>query len=202
MRRPRLARCAHGTASIESILSGRQAGSSILLFFLVKFQFALPVLSSKWLGLGEAKAWVEEHGDNKTHILSALFEARTNVKLVCWPKALWECCCHKAFRKSQIYQYFLQAWPWAFSDKKKNHSAEVLVSQGTERMRLVWFSSWAFRISMVWLVHKDPPHTPYTLYSLLQWNWFSDVTGCMLLRCIQWPQRTNFTAPGCTHACT
>ena len=59
-------------------------------------------------------------------------------------------------------------------------------------------------------------------YSLVQWNWFSDVTGCMQLRCIQWPQRIytgsppllsdlycvyvcwmehdgpNFTAQGCT----
>ena len=70
------------------------------------------------------------------------------------------------------------------------------------------------------------------MYSLVQWNWFSDVTdacnsgassdhrepislhravqsgvvklvpdvtGCMKFRCIQWPQRTNFTAPGCTY---
>ena len=29
-------------------------------------------------------------------------------------------------------------------------------------------------------------------------HWFSDVTGCMKFRCIQWHQRTNFTAPGCT----
>ena len=36
------------------------------------------------------------------------------------------------------------------------------------------------------------------MYSLVQWNWSSDVTWCMQLRCIQWPQRTNFTAPDCT----
>ena len=35
-------------------------------------------------------------------------------------------------------------------------------------------------------------------YSLVQWNWFSDITGCMTFRCIQWRQRTNFTAPSCT----
>ena len=32
-----------------------------------------------------------------------------------------------------------------------------------------------------------------SLNSLVQWNWFSDVTGCMKFRCIQWRQRTNFT---------
>ena len=34
-------------------------------------------------------------------------------------------------------------------------------------------------------------------YSLVQWNWFSDVIGCLLLRCIQQRQRTNFIARGC-----
>ena len=34
-------------------------------------------------------------------------------------------------------------------------------------------------------------------YSLVQWNWFSDVTGCTWISCIQWRQRTHFTAPGC-----
>ena len=35
--------------------------------------------------------------------------------------------------------------------------------------------------------------------SLVQWNWFSDVTGCTWLTCIclHWRQSTNFTAPGC-----
>ena len=35
------------------------------------------------------------------------------------------------------------------------------------------------------------------MYSLVQWNWFSDVTGCTWVTCIQWCQRTNFIAPGC-----
>ena len=35
------------------------------------------------------------------------------------------------------------------------------------------------------------------VYSLVQWNWFSDVAWSMKIRCIQWRQRTNFTAPGC-----
>ena len=35
------------------------------------------------------------------------------------------------------------------------------------------------------------------MYSLVQWNWFSDVTGCTWISSIQWRQRTNFTAPGC-----
>ena len=30
-------------------------------------------------------------------------------------------------------------------------------------------------------------------YTLVQWDWFSDITGCMWLKCIQWLQRTNFT---------
>ena len=39
------------------------------------------------------------------------------------------------------------------------------------------------------------------MYSLEQWNWFSDVTGCTWVTCIQWRQRTSFTAPGCTYVC-
>ena len=35
------------------------------------------------------------------------------------------------------------------------------------------------------------------MYSLVQRNWLSDVTGCTWVTCIQWRQRTNFTAPGC-----
>ena len=38
------------------------------------------------------------------------------------------------------------------------------------------------------------------MYSLVQWTWFqvSDITWCNWISCIQWRQRTNFTAPGCT----
>ena len=32
---------------------------------------------------------------------------------------------------------------------------------------------------------------------LFERHWFSDVTGCAWATCIQWRQRTNFTAPGC-----
>ena len=41
----------------------------------------------------------------------------------------------------------------------------------------------------------EPAH-----YSLVQWNWFSDVTGCTRVTCVQWRPRTNinFTALGCT----
>ena len=39
------------------------------------------------------------------------------------------------------------------------------------------------------------------MYSLVQWNWFSAVTRCTWVVCIQWRQRTNFTAPGCMHSC-
>ena len=37
------------------------------------------------------------------------------------------------------------------------------------------------------------------MYSLVQWNWLSAaaVTGCTWVTCIQWRQRTDFTAPGC-----
>ena len=31
------------------------------------------------------------------------------------------------------------------------------------------------------------------VYSLVQWNWFSMVTGCTWVTCIQWRQRANFT---------
>ena len=36
------------------------------------------------------------------------------------------------------------------------------------------------------------------LYSPVQWNWFSGVTGCTWISCIPWRQRTNFTTPGST----
>ena len=35
------------------------------------------------------------------------------------------------------------------------------------------------------------------MYSLVQWTWFSDVSECSWITCIQWRQRTNFTTPGC-----
>ena len=35
----------------------------------------------------------------------------------------------------------------------------------------------------------------------MQWNWFSDVTAAAAVTCIQWRQRTNFTAPDCTCRC-
>ena len=34
-------------------------------------------------------------------------------------------------------------------------------------------------------------------YSLVQWNWYSDVTVCTCITCIHWCQGTNFTAPSC-----
>ena len=43
---------------------------------------------------------------------------------------------------------------------------------------------------------SKPSHVPY---SLVQWNWFSGVTGSTWITCIQWGQRANFTAPGCGH---
>ena len=36
-----------------------------------------------------------------------------------------------------------------------------------------------------------------TFYSRVQWNWFSDISGCTWISYIRWCQRTNFTAPGC-----
>ena len=45
--------------------------------------------------------------------------------------------------------------------------------------------------------HKGTSTRTRYKYSLVQWNWFSDVTGCMKFRCIQCRQRTNFTAQGC-----
>ena len=35
-------------------------------------------------------------------------------------------------------------------------------------------------------------------YSLVLNNWFSDIIACTVVACIQWRQRTNMTAPGCT----
>ena len=41
------------------------------------------------------------------------------------------------------------------------------------------------------------PTSGQGLYSLVQWNWFSHVTGCTWISYIQWRQIANFTAPGC-----
>ena len=42
----------------------------------------------------------------------------------------------------------------------------------------------------------------HSMCSLVQWNWFSDVTGCMQQLQLQWRRWANFTAPGCTcHLC-
>ena len=38
------------------------------------------------------------------------------------------------------------------------------------------------------------------VYSLMQWNGLSDVTGCTWVVFIQWRQRIDFTAPGCSRA--
>ena len=54
-------------------------------------------------------------------------------------------------------------------------------------------------ISWPWLTIQYPPDVEqqcstsisdytFTVYSLVQWNWFSGVTGCMKFRCIQWRQ--------------
>ena len=55
-----------------------------------------------------------------------------------------------------------------FLEKKNTwrglHSAELPVSQGTERMRLVLSSSWAFWYRWFSLC-KRPTHIPYTLYT-------------------------------------
>ena len=42
----------------------------------------------------------------------------------------------------------------------------------------------------LWHTHTHT-HTHTRTHSLVQWNWFSDITGCMAFRCIQWRQRTN-----------
>ena len=93
-------------------------------------------------------------------------------------QALCEFFRQEAFRKFQIHQNFLQAWPWAFS-KKKKHAAELPVSQGTEtiedatRARFVLVVSFRFLISMVQLVQEDATHIPYTLYTRIhiqQWK--------------------------------
>ena len=59
-------------------------------------------------------------------------------------------------------------------------------------------------IAVMCMSHWPVGHFVYSkflLYSLVQWNWLSDITGCMKFRCIQWCQRTNFTAPGCNYTC-
>ena len=67
---------------------------------------------------------------------------------------------------------FLQAWPWAFSKKKKTRCGIACVPGDWEdATRFVFVVS--FLISMVQLVQEDPTHIPYTLYTRIhiqQWK--------------------------------
>ena len=65
-----------------------------------------------------------------------------------------------------------------------------------------WPPRW-YWLSLYWLM-LTLAHWPKrfwcimsSMYSLVQWNWFSDITECTWVTCIHWRQRTNFTAPGC-----
>ena len=92
---------------------------------------------------------------------------------------------------------------WAFGTFSVPHTSTLLTvidqatvallcGSWTDKMRL--FTTYPDQLQSV---YPALPLHERVVYSLVQWNWFSVVTGCTWVTCIQWRQRTNFTAPGC-----
>ena len=82
-------------------------------------------------------------------------------------------------------QFYLCRTKW----REKLHWLRMIPTRASFRV----YSSTLSGLALNVFLEQSP------LYSLVQWNWFSDVTWCTRDTCIQWRQRTNFTALGCTH---
>ena len=85
---------------------------------------------------------------------------------------------------------------------RTNTETEIKLFRNAQWSCGKWNCLWAkthFWINWMFVLIGKPPIGALTAYSLVQWNWFSDVTWCTWATCIQWRQRTNFTAPDCTY---
>ena len=122
---------------IDSVRVDRQAGLSLLLFFLVKFQLALPVWPSYMIRAGRSHR-VEDYGNNT---LSVLFKLKLE-QMSCSSVDPKHCVSFSARRPFESPQFTkISCKPGHGLSRKKKHAAELPVSQGTERMRLVLSSS-------------------------------------------------------------
>ena len=97
-------------------------------------------------------------------VSSLQVEARTNVMFVCWPKALplWVLPPGGLSESPKFTK--ISCKPGHGLSRKKKNTLPVHVSQGTERMRLVLSSSWAFWYRCFSLCKKTP-HTYPTHYT-------------------------------------
>ena len=136
-----IAGCAHGTASSESIRFCPSWSTSWLIPFAVNAVLSCKV-PARFTGLAVVMIragrshGVEDHG---YYTLSVLFKLKLE-QMPCLsvgvlpPRGLSE---SRKFTK-------ISCKPGHGLSRKKKHAAELPVSQGTERMRLVLSSSWAF----------------------------------------------------------
>ena len=114
----------------------------------------------------------------------------------CWARFAW---------KDARPPLFFPTTKWR---KKSLNSVTVHLSSWRIEFGLHLFLS----ITIISCMHKGVLHLEAThtltnvqnsyqyqsprMYSLMQWNWFSGVTGCTWISCIQWRQSTNLTASG------
>ena len=100
----------------------------------------------------------------------------------------FSCSGHKTVSKPKLVKFFCQ--------KKK-----PMPGRPSTKFTLTMFSISTVTmdtINAALLSENCPLGVSCTEYSLVQWNWFSDVTACTWLTCNKWRQRAIFTAPGCT----
>ena len=122
MHRPLLAGCAHGTASIESILSELINKLHWLKPFAVlscEVPARFTCLAIVMIRAGRSHG-VEDHGNNT---LSVLFKLKLEQMscLSCWPKALCECCRQEPFESPKFPKISCKPGHWLSRKKKKQH---------------------------------------------------------------------------------
>ena len=123
---------------IDSVRVDRQAGSSLSAVLSCKVPARFTCLAVVMIWAGRSRG-VEDHGNNTLSVLFKLkLEQMSCFMFVCWPKALCRCCRQEAFPKVPNSPKFPASLAMGFLEKKKKkNAAELPVSQGTERMRLV-----------------------------------------------------------------
>ena len=141
--RPILAGCAHashGTASIESILSeliDKRAHPFCCSFLLLKVPACFTCLAVVMIRAGRSHG-VEDHGNNT---LSVLFKLKLE-QMSCSSVDPKHCVSFSARRPFESPKFTKNSCkPGHGLSRKKKNAAELPVSQGTERMRLVLSSS-------------------------------------------------------------
>ena len=109
---------------------------------------------------------------------------------------------------TQFYTFSLDSASWW----KTRTVVTTRTREATEHQLITGGLPWLLSVkSFIWLFdllsfNSHANETRFALhsgsckpsqYSLVQWNWFSVVAGCIWVTCIQRCQRTSFTAPVC-----